>query len=110
MTSRKLILADIDDVRAYARERAQRRAEVASIVFRFPGGAAVRSITEQQHAAQLTRKHITAAVHYIRFEFTPGQVADFTDGVRLCVDHPNYVEHVELLPATVAELLTDLDP
>ena len=37
-------------------------------------------------------------------------MADFTDGVRLCVDHPNYVEHVKLLPATIAELFTDLDP
>ena len=196
MTSRKLTLADIDDVRAYERERAERRAEVASIkqlrrvalgtimavtfenrltmrhqiqemarveklvtdaaiqeeldiyntmvpeagqlcatlflelttdeqlcewlpklvgiersiVFRLPGGAQVRSITEEQHAAQLTREHVTAAVHYIRFQFTPGQVAEVTDGVRLCVDHPNYIEQAELLPATIAELHTDLDP
>lgn len=81
-----------------------------SFVVRLPGGGEVRSITEEQHESQLTRPDVTAAVHYIRFEFTPEQVAGFVDGVVLASDHPAYGEEIELLPATVAELRTDLLP
>jgi hypothetical protein len=79
-----------------------------SLVFRLPDGSHVRSVTEEQHEAQLTRTDVTAAVHYVRFEFAPEQVAAFTGEVLLTVDHPEYLEAVELLPATVAELRTDL--
>lgn len=79
-----------------------------SFVFRLPDGSTVRSVTEEQHESQLTRADVTAAVHYIRFEFTPDQVAAFGEGTVLAVDHPGYQEQVELLPATVAELRTDL--
>ena len=84
-----------------------------SFVFRLADGSEVRSITEEQHASQLTRPDVTAAVHYIRFEFTPEQVAAFggdAGTVILAIDHPNYGEEIELLPATVAELRGDLLP
>ena len=81
-----------------------------SLVFRLPDGSQVRSITEAQHEAQLTRTDVTAAVHYVRFEFTPAQVAAFDGEVLLTVDHPEYLEAVELLPSTVAELRGDLLP
>ena len=84
-----------------------------SFVFRLADGSEVRSITEEQHASQLTRPDVTAAVHYIRFEFTPEQVAAFggdAGTVILAIDHPNYGEEIELLPATVAELSGDLLP
>ena len=51
---------------------------------------------------------MTAAVHYLRFELTAEQVTAFDGPVVLLLDHPAYHEEVELLPATVAELLTDL--
>lgn len=79
-----------------------------SFVFRLADGSTVRSITETQHESQLTRPDVTAAVHYVRFEFTPQQVAAFHCPVVLAVDHPNYQEQIELLPAIVAELRTDL--
>ncbi len=85
-----------------------------AFLFRLPGldgeAAEVRSITEEQHESQLTRADVTAAVHYIRFELTPEQVAAFTGagGVVLAVDHPNYREETELLPTTVEELRSDL--
>jgi hypothetical protein len=79
-----------------------------SLVFRLPDGSEVRSVTDEQHEAALTREHVTAAVHWIRFEFTPEQVAAFGDGVVLAIDHPAYLESVELLPATIAELRSDL--
>jgi hypothetical protein len=81
-----------------------------SVVFRLPDGTEVRSRPEAQHESQLTREHVTAAVHYITFDFTPAQVKAFTEGVVLAIDHPDYLEAVELSPATVAELRTDLLP
>jgi len=44
----------------------------------------------------------------VEFHFTPDQVAAFGDGVVLAIDHPDYLEAVELSPVTVAELLADL--
>ena len=84
-----------------------------SFVFRLADGSEVRSITEEQHASQLTRPDVTAAVHYIRFEFSPEQVAVFggdAGTVILAIDHPDYGEEIELLPATVTELRADLLP
>lgn len=79
-------------------------------VFRLPDGTSVRAVTEEQHDSQLTRDDVTAAVHYIRFEFSPEQVAAFDGAVTFSVDHPNYTEEIDLLPATVAELRGDLLP
>ncbi len=48
-------------------------------------------------------------MHYIRFEFTPEQVESFASGsVRVDIEHPDYLEAVELSESTHAELLTDL--
>jgi hypothetical protein len=75
----------------------------------LPNGERVHSITEEQHAGQLTREEITAAVHYIRFEFTPEQVEAFAAGpVRIDIEHPDYLESVELNDSTHDELLGDL--
>lgn len=80
-----------------------------SLVFRLPDGSEVRCGVEAAHAGQLTREHVTAAVHFIDFRFTPEQVAAFGDGVVLAIDHPEYREEVLLPPVTVAELRLDLD-
>jgi hypothetical protein len=85
-----------------------------SLVFRLgdgtgdPAGDTVRCTVEAAHESQLTREHVTAAVHFVQFHFTPEQVARFADGVVLAVDHPAYQEAVELNPVTVAELRADL--
>jgi hypothetical protein len=80
-----------------------------SFVVVLPNGDRVRSITEEAHAGQLTREQVTAAVHYIRFEFTPEQVEAFAAGpVRIEIDHPDYLEAVELSAGTHGELLGDL--
>jgi hypothetical protein len=71
-------------------------------------GEEVRCTVEAAHEGQLTREHVTAAVHFVQFRFTPAQVARFTDGVVLAVDHPAYRESVELDAVTVAELRADL--
>jgi len=80
-----------------------------SIVLRLADGTEVRGKVDEQHAEGLTRDTVTAAVHYLRFEFTPEQVETFAKGgVQLRCDHSNYLEAIELPEFTVAELLTDL--
>lgn len=79
-----------------------------SVLFRLTDGSTVRCVVDPQHAAQLTREHVTAAVHYITFSFTPDQVAAFGEGAVLAIDHPEYLETVELAPSTIVELRADL--
>ena len=80
-----------------------------SFVVVLPNGDRVPSITEEAHAGQLTRDEATAAVHYIRFEFTPEQIESFATGpVRVEIEHPDYLEAIELPDSTHAELLGDL--
>jgi Protein of unknown function (DUF3501) len=79
-----------------------------SVVLRLPNGDEVHSFAESQHAAQLTRADVTAAVHYIRFELTPVQCDAFRDGVVLAIEHPRYAERTELRTTTIRELANDL--
>ena len=51
----------------------------------------VWAAVEARHQAQLSRDDITAAVHYVRFEFSAPEVDAFAAGpVELAVDHQNY--------------------
>jgi hypothetical protein len=79
-----------------------------SVLLRLPNGEAVRCAPEPQHAARLTREHVTAAVHYVTFELTPDQCAAFAQGTVLAIDHPQYREETVLLPAAVSELAEGL--
>lgn len=79
-----------------------------SVVLRLPNGDEVRGAVDAQHAARLTREHVTAAVHYITFELNPEQLAAFGAGVVLAIDHPQYSEETELAATTVSELSDDL--
>ncbi|MFZ9817116.1 MAG: DUF3501 family protein, partial [Ilumatobacteraceae bacterium] len=51
-----------------------------SIVVQLADGTQVRGVVDEQHAEGLTRETVTAAVHYLRFEFTEEQVAQFAKG------------------------------
>jgi hypothetical protein len=79
-----------------------------SIVLHLPDGTQVRCVVDAQHAARLTREHVTSAVHYVTFELSADQVDAFADGVVLAIDHPAYMEQTELSATTVAELRADL--
>ena len=79
-----------------------------SVVVRLPTGEQVRGAVDAQHAKQLTRADVTAAVHYITFEFRPEHCAAFGPGTVLMIDHPQYQEETELAAATVSELSDDL--
>ena len=75
----------------------------------LPNGDRVRATLDAQHEQGLTRDYATAAVHYLRWDLTPAQVEAFGTGpVRLEIDHPAYLESVELSDIAVVELLTDL--
>ena len=80
-----------------------------AIALKLSSGEIVKAVVEEAHAEQLTRENVTAAVHYIRFEFSAQQVEDFAKGsVQLVSTLPNYIEATELAEFTVAELLGDL--
>lgn len=80
-----------------------------SFRIKLADGREVAPLTDEQHDAALTRDNVTAAVHYIRFEFGPDDLAAFGSGpVQLVCTHPNYLEVVEMAPFTVAELSADL--
>lgn len=80
-----------------------------SIAIKLANGEVVKATVDEAHAEQLTRETVTAAVHYIRFQFTPQQVVEFAKGdVQVISTLSKYLEAVELADFTVAELLTDL--
>jgi hypothetical protein len=80
-----------------------------SVLLRLAGGDEVRAVIDEQHEEGLTRDHVTAAVHYLRFELSPAQVEAFRSGdVLLAIDHPAYLEAALLDGLTKDELLADL--
>jgi hypothetical protein len=82
------------------------------VVFRLGDGATatqVRCIVDPDHERQLTREETTASVHYVHFDFEPGDIERFAEGpVTLVVDHPEYTHETVLSDDTRAELLRDL--
>jgi hypothetical protein len=79
-----------------------------AILLRLADGTEVRCVVDPQHAARLTREHVTSAVHYITFDLTPSQIEAFRDGVVVAIDHSAYSEDAELSSTTIAELRADL--
>jgi hypothetical protein len=77
-----------------------------------PAPEVVPSSPDQEYEANLTRPETTSAVHYVRFHFTPAQVAAFpSEPVRLAVNHPGYPDGLPgtlLSDATRSELAADL--
>jgi Protein of unknown function (DUF3501) len=76
------------------------------------GSEWVESVPEADHEAALTREAVTPAVHYLRFGFSPAQVASFTRAgvgeVALVARHPAYSARTEITPDVRQELLDDL--
>lgn len=80
-----------------------------SFVLRLADGSSVRCRPEEQHESQLTREEVTAAVHYVTFDFSPQQIEVARKGdIVLVCDHPAYREEIPLADETVRELLADL--
>jgi hypothetical protein len=74
------------------------------------GDEVVPSRPEEAHAAALVRQEVTPAVHYLRFAFSPAQVAAFEGPgpVALVARHPAYEATTVLSPEQRIELLGDL--
>jgi len=82
-----------------------------SVYVELPDGSRVTASVDPEHAEQLTRQDVSAAVHYVRFDFAPDQVRTFGAGTTsLGLDHPNYAHSVPLAARTVTELQRDLNP
>jgi hypothetical protein len=79
------------------------------IAIALPDESLVRGKPSDEDEERLTRPDTTAAVHYLRFVFTPEQVAAFGRGpVRVIVDHPEYAYEVTLDAVQHAALVPDV--
>jgi len=79
------------------------------VAFTFPDGSSARGKPSDEDESRLTRADTTAAVHFLKFELTPGQVDAFAEGpVTLASEHPAYRHEVVLGDATRASLAADL--
>jgi hypothetical protein len=76
-----------------------------------PVDAVAPGVPEESHAQALTRETVTAAVHYVRFPFSPEARARFTGTGRaaLAVRHREYEAETVLTPEVRAALAGDLE-
>jgi hypothetical protein len=75
----------------------------------LPDGSRVAGRPSDEDEERLTRDDTTAAVHYLRFRFTPEQVGEFERGpVQVAVDHPAYEYETTLEASQHASLVRDL--
>ena len=82
-----------------------------SISLLLSDGSSVQGEIDALHAAGLTRDDVTAAVHYLTFNFTPAQIAAFQAGpVSVVCSQKNYLDSTALSSTTTSELLSDLLP
>jgi len=79
-----------------------------SLVMQLSDGTRVRARPVAEHARQLTRRDVTAAVHFVEWSLTEREVAAFGPGPVLLCDHPELVADAPLGSATCAELARDL--
>jgi hypothetical protein len=74
-----------------------------------PVVAIVGGVVNPEHRAQLTRPDVTAAVHYVSFEFTAAHIEGFRTGpVSLAINLQGYRESTVLSDENRAALLEDL--
>jgi hypothetical protein len=75
----------------------------------LPDGTRIFGAVSDEDESRLTRDDTTAAVHFMKFRFTPADVEMFASGpVHIVVDHPEYDHDVLLDADQHAQLLSDL--
>jgi hypothetical protein len=80
-----------------------------SVQIVLPDGTGVRGAPSDEDESRLTRDDTTAAVHFIKFSFSPEEISMFASGpVHLVVDHPEYDQDVLLTLEQHETLLNDL--
>ncbi len=78
-----------------------------AVRFELADGSTAPGIPEDEE--RLTRADVTTTVHYLKFRFTPEQIAAFDrPGTRIVVDHAHYPAAAELSDEQRAELAGDL--
>lgn len=83
--------------------------QLAPVGVNGDGPVVIGCQVDEDHAANLTRPEVTAAVHFVRFSLTPAQVELFRGAqVSVAVEHPNYREATRLSEETRGVLLSDL--
>lgn len=79
--------------------------EAERVYFQIGKERAVAGLFEAGHS----KEDKISAVHFVRFRFTPEEIAGFRrEDVALVVSHPNYQARVPLSPEVKATLLEDL--
>ena len=79
------------------------------VAFALPDGGALYGRPSDADEERLTRDDTTAAVHYLRFTFSPEQITAFEKGpVEVIVDHPEYSHRAPLDSVQHASLVADL--
>lgn len=82
-----------------------------AVSIRLADGSVVAGKVDAAHAAGLTRDDVTAAVHYLVFDFSAAQVEQFRTGpVTLQCTLGAYPETAEIPDTARGELVTDLLP
>lgn len=85
------------------------RLEITGPAANGAGPEVVPCLVDPDHAANLTREEVTAAVHFVRFQLSPTQVEMFRTGrVVVAIDHPEYQERTDLSESSRDSLLEDL--
>jgi hypothetical protein len=80
-----------------------------SIAIVLPDGTRVHGGPSDEDEARLTREDTTAAVHFLKFRFTPSEIEMFASGpVHIVVDHLAYDQDVTLTVEQHETLLADL--
>jgi hypothetical protein len=80
-----------------------------SVQIVLPDGTGVRGAPSDEDESRLTRDDTTAAVHFIKFAFSPSEVEMFASGpVHVVIDHPEYDQDVTLTLEQHEALLADL--
>jgi hypothetical protein len=102
------MLLEYPDVHERRRELARLIGVEDRVFVEVEGGARGYAIADEDLERETDEK--TSAVHFLRFEFAPSQVAALRAGaaVRLGCDHTNYPAHLALSAETLASLAGDL--
>jgi hypothetical protein len=98
-------------------DEAERRRQLArmtgielAVWLRIGDGARITPIADED--LERTDEDKTSAVHFLRFELTPGMIAALRQGVPITagIDHPAYTHIVDPVPENIKQaLLADLD-
>ena len=104
------MLIEYTDPEVRKRELAQLRGIEREIWLEVTGAGRINAIADEDLDRETEEK--TSAVHFLRFELTPGMVAALKGGAVMAIgiDHDHYRAEVSPVPAEVrAALLLDLD-